>query len=269
MCDSTRHPLLDTPRPRIPAYPSCSVYASLRASSGSSPGAGRPSRRLSRRYSHRSDWRFCFSMPASSSTRSACTRLMSALVRPASAWMSFDLAAAATFCSFARIWLVHRAWPLRPNCMLRSHVVGLLLAAALRSAVDLFSRTLPLFGCGPGFDDFTLPSCACFLLVLDRPVAFRFHVSIGLLPCLIRSCVELNRATERIATLGERIATLLQATSRRVRFPRPRPTIRMSARKQSRRRFRAHASDDALLDHLNGLAERVRTGNAEPRAGCG
>ena len=76
----------------------------------------RPSRRLSRRYSHRSDWRFCFSMPASSSTRSACTRLMSALVRVASAWMSFDLAAAATFCSFARkLWLVHRAWLLRQN----------------------------------------------------------------------------------------------------------------------------------------------------------
>jgi len=91
-----------------------------------------------------------------------------------------------------------------------SHVVGLLLRSSGTLRGRLFSRTLPLLGCGPGFDDFTLPSCACFLLVLDRPVAFRFHVSIGLLPCLIRSCVELNRATERIATLGERIATLLK-----------------------------------------------------------
>ena len=85
--------------------------------------------------------------------------------------------------------------------VLGSHVVGLLLRGS-GARGRLFSRTLALLGCGPGLYDFTLPSCACFLLVLDRLVAFGFHVSIGLLPCLIRSCVEPGRATERIATLA-------------------------------------------------------------------
>ena len=91
-----------------------------------------------------------------------------------------------------------------------SHVVGLLLRGSGTLRGGLFSRTLPIFGCGPGFYDFTLPRCACFLLVLDRTVALGFQVSTGLLSCLIRSCVELGCATKRIATLGEHTATLFK-----------------------------------------------------------
>jgi len=89
-----------------------------------------------------------------------------------------------------------------------SHVVGLLLRSSGTLRGRLFSRTLPLLGCGPGFYDVTHPSCACFLLILDRLVALGFQVSTGLLSCLIRSRVELGRATERIATLSEGTATL-------------------------------------------------------------
>jgi hypothetical protein len=42
---------------------------------------GPPIPRSVRGYSARSDWRFCFSLSASSSTRSACARLLSAWVR--------------------------------------------------------------------------------------------------------------------------------------------------------------------------------------------
>src|SRR6476469_6690158 len=149
-----------------------------------SPGP-HPSRRLSRRYSQRSDWRFCFSMPTSSSTRSACTRLMSALVRVASAWLSFDLAATATFARSPEFWLVHRAWPLCQNSC-----AGQPRRRPASSRQRCARPTLQPHACAPRLrSGLVRLRCACFLLVVGRLVAFGFHVSIGLLPCLFRSGV--------------------------------------------------------------------------------
>jgi len=145
-------------------------------------------------------------MPTSSSTRSACTRLMSALVRVASAWLSFDLAATATFARSPEFWLVHRAWPLCQNSC-----AGQPRRRPASSRQRCARPTLQPHACAPRLrSGLVRLRCACFLLVVGRLVAFGFHVSIGLLPCLIRSCVELGRATERIATFGERVATLLK-----------------------------------------------------------